>query len=83
MIDVGRLEKLETTVAYQEQAIEDLNKTVLEQVLREAGDPDDTPPTRPGPPTVPLKAPDKQNQTRQGFLPMPHSHAALCATASE
>ncbi len=26
-----RLDKLETTIAYQEQAIEDLNKTVLEQ----------------------------------------------------
>lgn len=26
-----RLDKLETTIAYQEQAIEDLNKIVLEQ----------------------------------------------------
>jgi SlyX protein len=31
MIDAARLEKLETTIAYQEQAIEDLNKTVLAQ----------------------------------------------------
>jgi SlyX protein len=31
MTDAGRLEKLETTIAYQEQAIEDLNKTVLAQ----------------------------------------------------
>jgi SlyX protein len=31
MSDVARLEKLETTIAYQEQAIEDLNKTVLAQ----------------------------------------------------
>ena len=31
MNDAQRLDKLETTVAYQEQAIEDLNKTVLEQ----------------------------------------------------
>jgi SlyX protein len=31
MSDAARLEKLETTVAYQEQAIEDLNKTVLAQ----------------------------------------------------
>ena len=31
MNDAERLEKLETTVAYQEQSIEDLNKTVLEQ----------------------------------------------------
>ena len=31
MTDAERLEKLETTVAYQEQAIEDLNKTVTEQ----------------------------------------------------
>jgi SlyX protein len=29
--DTSRLEKLETTVAYQEQAIEDLNKTILAQ----------------------------------------------------
>ena len=32
MTDAERLEKLEMTVAYQEQSIEDLNKTVLEQV---------------------------------------------------
>ena len=31
MTDTERLEKLETTIAYQEQAIEDLNKTVLAQ----------------------------------------------------
>lgn len=31
MNDAERLEKLETTIAYQEQSIEDLNKTVLEQ----------------------------------------------------
>ena len=31
MTDTGRLEKLETTIAYQEQAIEDLNQTVLAQ----------------------------------------------------
>ena len=31
MTDSERLEKLETTIAYQEQAIEDLNKTVLGQ----------------------------------------------------
>jgi SlyX protein len=31
MTDTTRLEKLETTVAYQEQAIEDLNKTILAQ----------------------------------------------------
>ncbi len=31
MTDAERLEKLETTVAYQEQAIEDLNKIVLAQ----------------------------------------------------
>ena len=31
MSDAARLEKLETTIAYQEQAIEDLNKTVLVQ----------------------------------------------------
>lgn len=31
MTDAERLEKLETTIAYQEQAIEDLNKTVLAQ----------------------------------------------------
>ena len=31
MTEAQRLEKLETTIAYQEQAIEDLNKTVLEQ----------------------------------------------------
>jgi SlyX protein len=31
MIDAERIEKLETTVAYQEQSIEDLNKTVLAQ----------------------------------------------------
>jgi SlyX protein len=31
MTDAERLEKLETTVAYQDQAIEDLNKTVLAQ----------------------------------------------------
>jgi SlyX protein len=29
--DTDRIEKLETTVAYQEQSIEDLNKTVLAQ----------------------------------------------------
>ena len=31
MTDADRIEKLETTVAYQEQAIEDLNKTILAQ----------------------------------------------------
>ena len=31
MSDTERLERLETTVAYQEQSIEDLNKTVLQQ----------------------------------------------------
>ncbi len=31
MTDTSRLEKLETTVAYQEQAIEDLNKMVIAQ----------------------------------------------------
>ena len=31
MTDTTRVEKLETTVAYQEQAIEDLNKTILAQ----------------------------------------------------
>jgi SlyX protein len=31
MTDTERLEKLETTIAYQEQAIEDLNKMVLAQ----------------------------------------------------
>lgn len=31
MSDSARLEKLETTIAYQEQAIEDLNKTILAQ----------------------------------------------------
>lgn len=31
MTDAERLEKLETTVAYQEQSIEDLNKTILAQ----------------------------------------------------
>lgn len=31
MTDASRLERLETTVAYQEQAIEDLNKTILAQ----------------------------------------------------
>ena len=31
MTDTTRLEKLETTVAYKEQAIEDLNKTILAQ----------------------------------------------------
>ncbi len=31
MSDAERLEKLETTVAYQDQAIEDLNRTVLQQ----------------------------------------------------
>jgi SlyX protein len=30
MSDAERLEKLETTIAYQEQSIEDLNRTVLE-----------------------------------------------------
>jgi SlyX protein len=29
--DADRLERLETTVAYQEQAIEDLNKTITAQ----------------------------------------------------
>jgi SlyX protein len=31
MTDAERLEKLETTVAYQDQAIEDLNKTITAQ----------------------------------------------------
>ena len=31
MTDAERLDKLETAIAYQEQAIEDLNKTVLAQ----------------------------------------------------
>jgi SlyX protein len=31
MTDAERLEKLETTIAYQEQAIEDLNKTITAQ----------------------------------------------------
>lgn len=31
MTDNERLEKLETTIAYQEQAIEDLNRTILAQ----------------------------------------------------
>jgi SlyX protein len=31
MTDAERLEKLETTVAFQEQAIEDLNKTITAQ----------------------------------------------------
>ncbi len=31
MTDAERLEKLETTIAYQEQAIEDLNRTITEQ----------------------------------------------------
>ena len=31
MSEATRLEKLETTIAYQEQAIEDLNKMVLAQ----------------------------------------------------
>lgn len=31
MSDAARLEKLEMTIAYQDQAIEDLNKIVLEQ----------------------------------------------------
>jgi len=31
MTDAERIEKLETTIAYQEQAIEDLSKTVTEQ----------------------------------------------------
>jgi len=31
MTDAGRLEKLETTIAFQEQAIEDLNKTITAQ----------------------------------------------------
>jgi SlyX protein len=31
MTDAERLEKLEMTVAYQEQSIEDLNKTILAQ----------------------------------------------------
>jgi SlyX protein len=33
MTDTERLEKLETTIAYQEQAIEDLNKMVLAQAV--------------------------------------------------
>ena len=31
MTEATRLEKLETTIAYQEQAIDDLNRTVLAQ----------------------------------------------------
>ena len=31
MTDAERIERLETTLAYQEQAIEDLSKTVTEQ----------------------------------------------------
>jgi len=31
MTDQSRIEKLETALAYQEQAVEDLNKTVLAQ----------------------------------------------------
>ena len=31
MTDAERLDKLETTIAYQEQAIEDLNQTILAQ----------------------------------------------------
>lgn len=31
MTDAERLEKLESTIAYQEQAIEDLNQTLLAQ----------------------------------------------------
>ena len=31
MSDQSRIEKLETALAYQEQAVEDLNKTVLAQ----------------------------------------------------
>ncbi len=31
MTDAERLEKLETTMAYQEQAIEDLNRVITEQ----------------------------------------------------
>jgi SlyX protein len=31
MSEAERLEKLETTIAYQEQAIDDLNRTVLSQ----------------------------------------------------
>ena len=31
MTDAGRIERLETTLAYQEQAIEDLSKTVTAQ----------------------------------------------------
>lgn len=31
MTDAERIEKLESTVAYQEQAIEDLNKTITAQ----------------------------------------------------
>ena len=31
MTDAERIEKLETTIAYQEQAIEDLSRTVTEQ----------------------------------------------------
>ena len=31
MTDAERLEKLETTVAYQDQAIEDLNRTITAQ----------------------------------------------------
>ncbi|MBL8599020.1 MAG: SlyX family protein [Devosia sp.] len=36
MSAADRLEKLETTVAYQEQAIEDLNKTILVQAAEMA-----------------------------------------------
>jgi SlyX protein len=31
MSEIGRIEKLETALAYQEQAVEDLNKIVLAQ----------------------------------------------------
>jgi SlyX protein len=31
MTDAERLDRLETTIAFQEQAIEDLNKTITEQ----------------------------------------------------
>jgi SlyX protein len=37
MTETERLEKLETTVAYQEQAIEDLNKTITAQWAEIAG----------------------------------------------